>query len=884
MMENNQSTSTDSASERRDSTSFDADLQTELNKHYQEVAEAVTSIRQQHELEKAYFRRRASIERERRQSLEKTAYELHTLRRSPAFRLDSLFQRVKDRLIPDGSRRRWMARVANTAVVTLIKRGPKEFARIVGMFLRGERGYWQQVDLTASKTAEQLWRSKNLDPATTLISTPVLELSVSPTLKHTQYPHRVHLSGWALDTQQAHRFSAGVDAVRFYLGDTAQGRFLGEVKPSIPHADLAKTFSSESGHSFAGFEILLKNLPAGPQKITAQAHHYPSNTSSKPVTVDVEVFGNEYWGDFTDLPYASDLNYQSWIVRHEPDFQAVSHQFYAVESWATQPLFTLITFIKADHSAVLSKLIRSVLRQNYEHWEWHFLVPPSVKPPPEIISLGETDSRIHVFYGEHDQEASILQSWGEKTDYAYALFVEAEALLAPSALYEFALALQAEPHLELLYSDHDELDAHGQRSNPFFKPDWSPQLLLSTPYALNLAVFSKSLLEKIGFFSTAYNKFYLWDALLKTSRIKPLVKHIAKILYHQPHSKQMSLTGEEQSIIAKMLTAHLEAHQVIEPSVHFSEQHPQYPFVTWQLADWSRISVIIPSRDIEMVSTLLAGLFTRTDYPNLEVILVYTGQEWDSTRAKMQSLFPDETRLTLVQYDQGDQQFNYHKANHAGYEHATGDLILFMNDDTEVIEPAWLKHMAQWFALTDVGAVGAKLLFPNETIQHAGVIIGMHGLVGHVFLNELEYTSGPWGTDHWYRNLSSVTAACILVKREVFETVGRFDERYLMHFGDVDLGLRISQAPYQVIYTPHARLIHRESTTTLKGQASHTKKFYKSDWQRFANLWMHLIRKGDPFYNVNLSIMTSKPTLNSDVYSDASIYLEERMLSLSETE
>jgi GT2 family glycosyltransferase len=406
----------------------------------------------------------------------------------------------------------------------------------------------------------------------------------------------------------------------------------------------------------------------------------------------------------------------------------------------------------------------------------------------------------------------------------------------------------AEQDVDLAYSDADRLDRAGRRTEPFFKPDWSPELLYSCDLLTGVTAFDPSLLDS-GLDLSSAGPAWRRAVGLEIGHKCRQPRHIPHVLSHTPLPAQDGTSGYEGEALRRCVSAHLNRQKRVCPVVELGPGG--WPIVRWQTRTERLVSVVIPSRDkVELLGPCLEGLLARTTYEPLEIIVVDNASVEDSTKALYRHL-SHEARFRLVTHDG---PFNFSAACNHGARAARGDLLLFLNNDTEVLHPDWLEQLVQWFEVDGIGAVGSKLLFPDGTLQHAGVIVGMGGIAGHLFHGEHEHYWSLFGSDDWYRNLSAVTGACVLVSREAFDSVGGFDEAYRLAYGDVDLCIRLRNSGWRILYTPHARLLHHESRTRGK-------RVPRRDFEMIASrLEMSGLLNGDPFYNPNLSYASLRPT------------------------
>lgn len=624
----------------------------------------------------------------------------------------------------------------------------------------------------------------------------------------------------------------------------------------------------------AHFEVEVRALPAGQQTITIYVWNTKTDEHIATSHVDLTVLGQPYVLPSGATFQASDLEYQHFIDRFEKHPRELLEQHAQASQWALRPLimiFTTVTTLTVDQAV---KMYLSLQGQTYTEWQWYLFCPPEkfeeFQHFRDFIRFDE--AQIHVTLKEDSSSLEAMRKIVERGAYAYLLPLPENVFLHPTALFEWANAVRLHPEAVLYYGDHDQLTSEGLRHSPSFKPDWSPQLLLSTPYIGDCALFQGDYLLHCGGFTEGISQRDLWKLYLQFVREGKTVSHIPKVLSH--HLNSSPALGFHA---LDLIQDHLKHLHLAEPQVVMQKKN--HIRVEWRPAQSHFVSVIIPTRNISLVQPLINALMTRIDFENLEVIVVYTGEDKPSAETAF-SEYTLHERFKLVYYTPADGYFNYHDANHVGVEAAQGNLFLFMNDDIEILDPQSIRRMVQWFDLEQVGVVGPKLLFPDGKIQHAGVIFGLDALASHVFLGQKEDVQSMWGSDEWYRNLSVVTAGCMMVGRSAFEKVGGFDNGYILHFGDVDLGMRLSQSGYQVIYTPDVKFIHHESTTT-RLMASGIKKFYRNDWDRFGYKWLGALSQSDPFYNPNLAIFSLFPTYRTEIHP-ASIYFEERLHHLPE--
>jgi GT2 family glycosyltransferase len=526
------------------------------------------------------------------------------------------------------------------------------------------------------------------------------------------------------------------------------------------------------------------------------------------------------------------------------------------------PFRPTISILMATYDPVerhLREAIESVLAQTYPAFELVIADDRSTKAYVRrtIEEYAARDGRIKpVFRTANGHISRALNSAAERARGEFLAFLDHDDLLAPNALFEIAQALNARPDADFVYSDEDMLDdATGARNSPHFKPDWSPDSLLSRMYVGHLSVCRRSLFEALGGFRPGFEGSQDWDLALRITERTERIVHVPHVLYHwrqhaQSTASEMSAKPYAAVAAERALNEALERRGepgVVRPVL----VAPGTYVVRYDLPHPRRVSVIIPTRDHGSdIDRCLRSIFTRTEYPDFEVILVDNGSTDEASLAVFRSWAAQEPRVRILRLDE---PFNFSRINNKAVEIATGDLLLFLNNDTEVRTHDWMHAMAEQAERPSIGAVGALLLYPNDTIQHAGVIVGIAGVAGHGHKNFTHGTPGHYMMLHAVNNYSAVTAACLMVRRRTFEDVGGFDERLAVAYNDVDLCLKIRAAGYYNVCLPHAVLYHFES----KSRGADVYGAAATRLQQEAAIVRERWRIGeieDPHYNANLTL------------------------------
>jgi len=545
--------------------------------------------------------------------------------------------------------------------------------------------------------------------------------------------------------------------------------------------------------------------------------------------------------------------YSSWIKENEPgkeDLIKLKKMAYELQY---KPKISIITPVWNTDRRLLKAAIDSVLNQVYENWELCIADGGSSEPHVKSI-LNEylsRDKRIKVKLLEinkgiagNSNEALIMAN-GE-----YIGLLDHDDALEPVALYEVVKLLNQNQKLDFIYSDEDKIDDKGNRFHPFFKPEWDPDLVLSCGFTNHLSIYRREIVNRIGGFRREFEWSQDYDLLLRFTEAidERNIGHIPKVLYHwrqiegstsaDPNAKDgLVIEAAKNALRDALRRRNIKA-------VVLDGKWPSSYRIKREIIGRPLVSIIIPTKDqIELLKRCISSIKTRSTYNNYEIIVVDNNSEKCETSEYLNNL-----DALILRYPH---EFNFPKINNFAAEHAKGEYLIFLNNDTEVITPDWIQSMLEHSQRPEVGAVGCKLLYPDGSIQHAGVVLGMSpdqaaGVAGHIF-NRFSYEdAGYFGMINVIRNYSAVTAAAMMVKRSVFMSVGGFDEDLAICYNDVDLCLRLKDKGYSIIYTPYAELYHHESASRGNSVDLHEAEYMLSKWGS--------IIKKDPNYSPNLSL------------------------------
>lgn len=533
------------------------------------------------------------------------------------------------------------------------------------------------------------------------------------------------------------------------------------------------------------------------------------------------------------------IAYDAWYTAHPLPETGAAAQRSSAGSLESHPLISLVMPVYNTDPEVLRASIESVLDQTYPLWELCAVDDGSTDPDTvrTLDELAATDPRILVRH--LDTNVGIVGASNVALAMANGEFVgllDHDDLLTPDALHEMVVLTNEEPDLDYIYSDEDKVDEDGHRSTPFFKPSWSPHLHLCVNYVTHFSVYRQALLATIGGFREGFDGSQDYDLSLRATERARRIGHLAKPVYGWrmvPGSTSVAHDAKPYALEAarKALDEAIERRGsvgYVERGLVPGTWRPRFKIVGDPL-----VSILIPTRNGRaLLERCIDTVLEKTKYRNFEIIIIDNGSDQAET---LQYLATTPHRVLRYPY-----RFNYARQMNLGVEAAEGEFLLFLNNDVELITPGWLDAMVELGQQPDVGAVGARLLFPTGRPQHEGVFVGYGGgSAGNVDFG------GYFGMGQMIREATAVTAACMLMRPEPFRAVGGFDERLRVAFNDVDLCLRLRERGYRILYTPYAEFFHAESASRGKLHPEEDEAFFVRRWGPASDL-------RDPFYNPNL--------------------------------
>jgi GT2 family glycosyltransferase len=524
-----------------------------------------------------------------------------------------------------------------------------------------------------------------------------------------------------------------------------------------------------------------------------------------------------------------------------------------------KPKITVLLPIHNSNLGFLHKAIESVTNQLYQNWELCIVYDISLDNSAikTIRSFHVKDKRIKVFNKKvYRYISDALNDAFKISTGDYVTFFSQEDLLSIDALFYIVKLINKNKNLKFIYTDEDKLDQMGNRYDPYFKPDWSPDLLLSYNYISHLSVVRRETFCDIGGFRKKFDGAQDYDLYLRItgSLDNNQIGHIPQVLYHSrllsknidndSYIKSYALNVGLQSIKSYLRNKKIKASAEI---TKFNKYRIRY-----YLENYPLVSLIIPTKNgYKFLKKCIKSILKKTDYPNYEIIIVDNG----SDESDIKNYFETIRKYKNIKIITDPSPFNYSLLNNRAVKHASGEIIGLINNDVEVISRSWLKEMVSYAVQSDVGAVGAKLLYPNNTIQHAGVITGIGGVAGHPHKHFKNKNQGYFSRAVVVQNLSAVTAACLVMKKDLFLSIGGFNEKFLkVAFNDVDICLRLRKRGYKILWTPFAELYHYESATRGPDRDSKKIKRLNKETEYMQKKWGKSLNN-DPFYNKNLTLI-----------------------------
>ena len=563
----------------------------------------------------------------------------------------------------------------------------------------------------------------------------------------------------------------------------------------------------------------------------------------------------EFWIRLHERFEPEEVPYGPWYEAYVPDEETLNRQ--RKRKFLNAPLISVVVPAYHTPPLFLRQMLDSLVAQTYGGWELCIAngSPDDKEMEAVLEEYEKRDSRI--------RHENLKENLGiaENTNAAFRMakgefigLLDHDDLLAPNALYEIALALEKNPEADVVYTDEDKVTTDlKEHFQPHLKPDFNLDLLRSNNYICHFFTVRREIVEQVGGFRKEFDGAQDYDFIFRCTEEARKILHIPEILYHwrthkestadNPASKMYAFEAGKRAIEAHLKRTGTDGEVSHTPDLGF--YRVKYPVKGEPL-----ISIIIPNKDEkESLEACLKSIWEKTTYKNYEIIVVENNSTSDEIFRYYKEISKKGVRLLRWK-----KEFNYSAINNFGAAHAKGEFLLFLNNDVTVITPDWLTELAGLCQRKEVGAAGVKLLYPDNTIQHAGCVIGIGGIAGHMFVDMPANRTGYLHKASLLQDMSAVTAACMIMKKQVFDQVGGFTEELAVAFNDVDLCLKINKAGSLVVYDPYVQLYHMESKTRGAEDSKEKVRRFQTEIEYMRCHWLDILKNGDPYYNKNLSL------------------------------
>ena len=582
----------------------------------------------------------------------------------------------------------------------------------------------------------------------------------------------------------------------------------------------------------------------------------------------------EFWIRFSERMEPDEVPYGPWYANYIPTDEELTLQ--RGHAFSASPLFSILVPVYRTPENYLKEMLDSVFSQTYPNWEL-CIVNASPEDPAilRVIKPYRRDPRVR--YLALERYLGISGNTNEAMKLAqgdFLCFLDHDDVLSPSALYQMALYLEKHPAWKMVYTDEDKITADGKEHfQPHFKPDFNLDLLRSNNYICHFLAVDRETALASGGFREAFDGAQDYDFIFRCAELaagtdqektlpermtSEIIGHIPEILYHwrvhegstsdNPDSKRYAYEAGKRAIEEHLARCSREGRAELLKDHGFYRVH--YPCPD-EKKSRPLVSVIIPNKDEkEALQQCIESVLATTEGIPKEILVV----ENNSSGPEIFSYYRELSVMEEIRLLRWKKPFNYSAINNYAARHAKGDYLLFLNNDTRCIKAGWLEELLSVCAREEVGAVGTKLLYPDDTIQHAGIVVGMGGVAGSLFVDMKAERSGYLHKASLLQDLSAVTAACMLVPQTVFAQTGGFDEALSVAFNDVDLCLRIRETGHLVVYDPYAVLYHDESRTRGAEDSKEKVRRFQDEIELIRSRWTRILIDGDPYYNKNLSL------------------------------
>ena len=574
--------------------------------------------------------------------------------------------------------------------------------------------------------------------------------------------------------------------------------------------------------------------------------------------------------------------YEIWRNKNKYDLEKQKNT-----EFSYSPKISIVVPMYKTNMKFFEELINSLKNQTYSKWEL-CLADGSPEKNKEFEKIIENNNKIkYKFLGKNEgisenTNEAIKMATGE-----YIGFLDHDDTLSENALYEIVNCLNKDKSVDFIYTDEDKLDQNYMYFDPYFKPDFSPETLECNNYITHFVVVKKDLIDKIGMLDSKYNGAQDFDFVLRATEKSKKIVHIPKVLYHwRVHRESTAFFLDTKPYAFEAGKRAVEAHLNRigkKANVEKSQDVPGAYKINYEIVGNPNITIIIPNKDnIKLLKRCINSILKLTTYKNYEIFII-ENNSIKNTTFKYYKKIAKNTKIKILNYNKntimdlnGERkleldnnensklEFNYSSLINFGVKNSKSDFILQLNNDTLLLTPNWLEIFIGYAQNKEIGAVGARLYYPDKTIQHAGIILGINGIAGNALVNLPYGKHAYFGIEAITRNVSAVTGACLFCRRNLYEEVGFMDnKKFKVAFNDVDFCLKLLERGYRNIYNPYIELIHYESKTRGYEDSPEKIKRFEKETENFRKRWSKLLQN-DPYYNPNLS----RKTVNYDIKTE----------------
>lgn len=672
---------------------------------------------------------------------------------------------------------------------------------------------------------------------------------------------KVTISGWAV----------APEGVPTLLLKNSDGSILPAEQKSVTRKDVAENFNltdpdkigfvlTADRSAITGRKLILEIAGEGTVQTKTFSLYRLDHAKDRTVSIRMVLYHLRHYGVKSALRYirqAKERDYAGWFASHRVTKRQLRAQKKHVFDPAPKisiciPLYnTPLPFLKA--------LIDSVMAQSYGNWEL-CLADGSTNDAAAQYIQTHYSNETRINYRKLEENYGIAGNTNaalSMADGEYVMLSDHDDFLEPDALYEIVSSISKNPAVDIVYTDEDLTDETGKNfRDPRFKPDYNRELLCSINYICHIFLVRRTILDQVGGFREEFDGAQDWDLILRCCEKTDQICHIPKVLYHwRAHAASTAGNPESKTYAIEAGRKALEEHYQrmgIDAELQYTGIFILFRTIM-KVAGSPKVSIIIPNKDsVETLDTCLRSILEKSTYDSYEIIIVENNSKDDETFEYYHRIEEQSDRIHVCYYKGG---WNYSAINNFGVRHASGDYYIFLNNDTEVIEPRWIEELLGYCQMKDVGIVGAKLFYPDDTVQHCGVVVGVGGFAGHILTNSSAGDAGYFGRLKAIQDISAVTAACLMIKKSSFENVGGFTEEFKVALNDIDLCLKVREQGELVVLNPWCRLYHYESKTRGNEETPEKHERFKAEIRRFRSRWSKILSEGDPYYSPNLTLM-----------------------------